>query len=129
MYGVEAQSGGLGGLAAQAPPDVYFPGALAIMPGYGGVSGGPGVTGTTLPNIGAVGMRVGDTPAAVSSAGNAVNVPPSMQHAHWSSIFDFHNSVAPWILLGILLLYGWLHASARVTGRAGPLRAGAEAVL
>jgi hypothetical protein len=129
VYGVEAQSGGLGGLAAQAPPDVYFPQAVGIH-NVAPIIGSPEYEGgTTAPTFGptintqlATGLM---QPGVVSGSGNAVRAPVvQMQHT-FSSIFDFHNSPAPWILLALLFLYGWLHASVRF--RAG--RASAAAVL
>ena len=53
----------------------------------------------------------------------------SQQQSSWSSVLDFHNSVAPWILLGILVLYGWLHASARARVSVGRANASAGVVL
>lgn len=111
---------GLGGLAAQAPPDLYF-GATLGLPSSGASPqiGGAGASSspTVLPytNIGdqvPSGLIGG---GAVSSDGTAVRIPVANQQPHWSSVLDFHNSTAPWILLGILVLYGWLHASARVS--------------
>ena len=63
---------------------------------------------------------------SVNSSGTAVTSPVSQTLGHWSSVLDFHNSTAPWILLGILLLYGWIHLSVRANaGR----RASAAVVL
>jgi hypothetical protein len=123
VYGVEAQATGVGGLASQAPPDVYFPEALAAA----GVNespliGSPPRTGVSMPytNIGdqqPSGLMAG----TASASGQAVRVPVSQQQPHWSAVLDFHSSVAPWILLAILVLYGWLHLSFRARG--GPARA------
>jgi hypothetical protein len=29
------------------------------------------------------------------------------------SLIDFHNSPLPWLIIGALILYGWLHLSVR----------------
>lgn len=117
MYGVEAQSSGGGGLAAQAPSDLYFGAALGIQNQASAVTGTPPTTGVNLPFSAAGEIQ---TPTAFGSSGPGMEptTPVSRQQPHWSSVFDFHNSVAPWILLGILVLYGWLHASVRA--KAGP---------
>lgn len=122
MYGVEAATSGAGGLAAQAPPDVYFPQALAIANVTGGIAGAPPDSGVALPYSAQGGVQ---TPTSFGGAMPAPVAPVSQQQSHWSSVLNFHGSPAPWILLGILILYGWLHASARV--KAGP--ASASAVL
>jgi hypothetical protein len=138
MYGVEAQGTGLGGLAAQAPAmDLYF--ASVVGQANAGVSpqiGGAGVTSglnAVLPytNVGdQTPQGLTGSPAGgegpVSGNGSAVRVPVSQQMQHWSSVLDFHNSTAPWILLGILVLYGWIHLS--VQANAGK-RVSASAVL
>jgi hypothetical protein len=125
VYGVESQTVGLGGVAAQAPPDIYFPQAIAISSGYSGIVGTPGPSGSSLPQ--------GVYPGAGLSEGMATSevaqTPLGQNQTSWTSIFDFHNSVAPWILLAVLILYGWLHISVRASGRAGPMRTGADAVL
>lgn len=113
MYGVEAQSSGGGGLAAQTPfADLYFPGAVGIHSGTAGQIGGPGPTasGNVLPST-----NLGDMLAMgrMNASGTAATTPVSQQQNHWSSVLDFHNSPAPWILIAILFLYGWLHLTAR----------------
>jgi hypothetical protein len=129
MYGVEAQSGGLGGLAAQAPPDVYFPQALGIA-NTQPVIASPQTDGTTAPFFGpTINSQQPSAlmaPAGAQSSTNAVRIPVSQMQSHWSSILDFHNSPGPWILIAILFLYGWLHLSVRAgAGR----RASASVVL
>jgi hypothetical protein len=132
MYGVEAQATGLGGLAAQAPRDLYFGGALGIASPDSGVVGTPPSGGVAMP-YSAQGATLGPTSfggGVVNASGTAVHTPVSQQHTSWSSVLDFHNSVAPWILIGILVLYGWLHASVRAKAGAGKrVGAGAEVVL
>jgi hypothetical protein len=131
MYGVEAQTVGLGGLAAQAPQDLYFGQALNAnnetpligSPPRGGAS-------VTLPyndtynNPPTALMTQSGSP--VNGSATAATVPASAQQPHWSAVFDFHNSVAPWILITLLVLVGWLHLSAKANaGR----RASAAVVL
>jgi hypothetical protein len=36
---------------------------------------------------------------------------------HWSEIFNFSGSPAPWILIGVLLVAGLLHLSANARGK------------
>lgn len=131
MYGVEAASTGLGGLAAQAPSDLYFGQALGIQNVQSPLAGAPPSTGVSLAFSGPndVGTPTAFSGAAVNASGSAVENPPTMQQSHWSSVLDFHNSVAPWILLAILVLYGWLHVSARTRLQAGRASAGAGVVL
>lgn len=128
MYGVEPQVTGLGGLAAQAPQDLYFGQALGIPNQDPQIAAPPGVN-TQLPFNSAINTQQPGSlmagPQGINLSGTAATVPVHMQSNHWSQVLDFHNSVAPWILLAILVLYGWLHASARVS--AG--RASASAVL
>jgi hypothetical protein len=120
MYGVEAATSGAGGLAAQAPPDVYFPQALGIANTQSAVSGTPPSSGVTVP-FSAQGEI--QTPTAFAGEMSPPATPVSQVHSSWSSVLDFHNSVAPWVLLGILVLYGWIHVSARAS--AGPAKAAA----
>ncbi|HMD60426.1 MAG TPA: hypothetical protein VKG78_03295 [Opitutaceae bacterium] len=113
MYGVEAQQTGLGGLAAQAPPDVYFPEALGITNTDVQIGSPPGVNeGVPFPGIN-LQLPGSAMPNQINGSGTAATVPVANQNSHWSSVLDFHNSVAPWILLAILILYGWIHLSVR----------------
>jgi hypothetical protein len=110
MYGVEAATG-LGGLAAQAPAgNVFLASALRIRPRGSALIGGPPQTGVLLPF-----SSIGDQTAlpVVSGTGQAVEVPAGRMLSDWRQILDFHNSPAPWILIGVLILYGWLHAGYR----------------
>jgi hypothetical protein len=110
MYGVEAATG-LGGLAAQAPAgNVFLAQALRIRPRGSALVGGPPQTGVLMPS-----STIGDQVAlpVVSGTGAAVEVPAGRMVNDWRQLLDFHNSPAPWILLGILILYGWLHAGYR----------------
>jgi hypothetical protein len=118
VYGVESASRGLGGLAAQAPAGDQFLGpAMAIRPRATPLVGGRSQTGLHLPYTGAINTQT--ALPVVSGQGSAVEVPPGRMMTSWRSVLDFHNSPAPWILLGMLLLYGWLHASVRASaGRA-----------
>lgn len=123
MYGYEAQDGAYGGLAAQAPvPDVYFPEALGINAGTSGLIGsaGPLAGGSTALPFTNLGDQLGTGQMAglgMNGSGTAATTSPGLQQPHWSAVLDFHNSPAPWILLGILLLYGWIHVSVRAGGK------------
>jgi hypothetical protein len=114
MYGLESGVSGLGGLAAQQPGgDRFLPAALAIRPRATPLIGGPSSSGVMLPYSG-IGDQVA-TPV-VSAGGTAVEVPPDrLADSGWRHLLDWHNSPAPWILLGLLLLYGWLHVSVRAS--------------
>jgi hypothetical protein len=50
-------------------------------------------------------------PVQVSWGGGAVEQPVSNQMSSWRQILDFHNSTAPWILIAVLLVYGYVHIS------------------
>lgn len=111
MYGIE-EATGLGGLAARAP--VYSgPGGAGIRSRSSGMIYSP-IRGS---GYSALPYGVGELPsgglAQVSGSGMSVERNPSHQLGHWREIMDWHNSPAPWILLGILLIYGWTHASYR----------------
>jgi hypothetical protein len=134
MYGVEAQTGGGGGgLAAQLPSqDLYFPQALGVSdPGIaqpGGMTSS-GVTGVAYTSLGrqiASGLM---HPEEANGDGTAATVPTKHMQKGWSTVLDFHNSPAPWILGLLLLLFGWLHVSVRAKGRAGRASVGGAAVL
>lgn len=114
MYGIEANTG-TGGLMAQLPfPDRYLPSAAGIAPGGGNLIGGYGYSagGGNLPYDAPLNSRVSLPPQ---------QAPAFAQKQGWQSVLDWHNSPAAWILLLILVLYGWLHISVR--GRAGRGRA------
>ncbi len=115
MYGVEAQSMGSGGLAAQAPyPDRYLASAVGISSARNLMGGiGYGVGGNTLPY---------SLPLQTDVALPVQQAPVGAQKQGWQSVLDWHNSPAAWILAAILLLYGWLHLSVRA--RAGHAHAG-----
>lgn len=118
MYGFEAQSVGDGGLAAKTPyQDLYFPQAASINSGSSGqiAGAGPASGGNRLPYTG-IGDQLASgsmTGLGMNGSGTAATTPVSQMQNHWSSVLDFHNSPAPWILIGILVLYGWLHLSVR----------------
>lgn len=121
MYGYEAQSAGDGGLAAKTPyADLYFPQAAGINSGTSGQIGGAGPTSNSPLPYTALGDQIGTGPMAglgMNGSGTAATTPVSQMQNHWSSVLDFHNSPAPWILAGILLLYGWIHVSVRAGGK------------
>lgn len=109
MYGYEAATG-LGGLAARAPANPYFAQALTIRDPGSMVVGEPATRG------GAPGMAVGSMGGQggiVSAGGGAVIQNPANQLGSWREILDWHNSPAPWILLLLLLVYGYVHVSYR----------------
>jgi hypothetical protein len=126
VYGVEPQQSGVGGLAAQAPPDVYFPQALGIS-NTQPIIASPQIDGTTAPFFGP--SINAQQPSSLMStggpaaSGQSVRIPVSQMQSHWSSILDFHNSPGPWFLIALLVLYGWLHVSVRA--RAGRRVSGA----
>jgi hypothetical protein len=110
MYGFEAASRGLGGLAATAPAGYAgLPRTLMIRPRGSALIGGPPQTGVLLPATG-----IGDSPPALPvNSTTSVDVPAGRMLPDWRQAFDFHNSPAPWILVAILVLYGWLHVGHR----------------
>lgn len=116
MYGFEAATG-LGGLAAQAPANPYFARALSIR------DPGSMVIGSQEFRGGAPGMTTGSMGGfggMVSAGGGAVTTNPAHQLGSWREIFDWHNSPAPWVLLLLLIGYGYVHISyARGRVRAG----------
>jgi hypothetical protein len=123
MYGVEASSSGGGGLAAQAPVYPYLGADMAIAPNTTPLVGGRSQSGAVV--FGSVGNQVAGKPM-VSPGGGAVEQPTGTMMSSWRQVLDWHNSPAPWILLLILVLYGWLHVSVHASaGR----RAQASAVL
>jgi hypothetical protein len=118
MYGFEAQSSGSGGLAATTPyQDLYFPQSAAINSGTSGQIGSAGpLSGGNVLSYTGIGDQLPTGPMTglgMNSSGTAATVPVSQLQNHWSSVLDFHNSPAPWILIGILVLYGWLHLTVR----------------
>lgn len=109
MYGYEAATG-LGGLAAQAPPNPRMAGALLIRsPGSmlaGDASSGGG---SPLP-YDLSGNPLG---GLVSATGTGVTQPQSTQLGNWREILDPHNSPAVWVLILLLIAYGYVHVSYR----------------
>jgi hypothetical protein len=105
MYGLEAGVTGLGGLAATAPAGyTSLPRTLAIRPRGSALIGGPPQTGVLMAASG-----IGDQAALPITTPSSVEVPAGRMLPDWRQAFDFHNSPAPWILIAILVLYGWLH--------------------
>jgi protein-S-isoprenylcysteine O-methyltransferase Ste14 len=58
---------------------------------------------------------IGDSAAGAAHqlTPSSVEVPAGRMLPDWRQAFDFHNSPAPWILIAILVLYGWLHVGHR----------------
>lgn len=117
MYGIE-EGTGLGGLAAQAPGgNIYAGRALGIRSVMGGVRGGPIIGGpSVLPQSFGQAGGAGGHGIQVSGSGTAVERPAGQQIGSWREILDFHNSPAPWVLIAILIIYAWTHASYRARG-------------
>jgi hypothetical protein len=116
VYGVEAGTTGLGGLQATAPAGYAQLGrALMIRPGGSALIGGPPQNGTVIAASG-IGDQTATLPI-VSRDGSKVERDPSLQLDGWRSITDFHNSPAPWILIGILIFYTWSHLAHGRRGR------------
>jgi hypothetical protein len=103
-YGVEENTTGKGGLAAQAPPDLYYGQALGIVNTDPQIGQQRNAAGVQLPSL-----TLGGSIAAPSLT--SIATPAAQQQPHWSSVLDFHGSVAPWILIALLVLVGWLHVS------------------
>jgi hypothetical protein len=118
MYGVEAATG-LGGLAAQAPGgNQFLPQALRISSVRSGMIGGPVVGGSSvLPQSFNAPAGSGFGPQ-ISSDGTSVEQSPGLSLGSWRDVLDWHNSAAPWVLVGILIIYGWTHVSFRARGAA-----------
>ena len=115
MYGIEATTG-LGGLAATAPAGyAALSRTLAIRPMASALAGGPPQSGTVLPADGPVNTQT--ALPIVSAGGSSVEHDPGLIVDDWRQILDWHNSPAPWILAGILLLYTWQHVSVRASRR------------
>lgn len=116
MYGIE-ESTGLGGLAAQAPGGNQFLASAMRIQALTSGAKGAGILGATPSNPGAY-VASGGGPQ-VAPGGSAVELPVSQQTGNtWRDILNFHNSPAPWILIAILLIYGWTHVSYRARGTA-----------
>jgi hypothetical protein len=50
---------------------------------------------------------------ATTGSGEPIVSAAKASRGHWSEIFNFHGSPAPWVLIGILLAAGLLHLSAQ----------------
>lgn len=108
MYGVEEQSG-LGGLGARTTAGSSFFGANSrAMNRSAPLVGGPDQSGVAIPSRG-LGTMV--ALPQVSSSGMQVEAPAAQLLQNWRAVLDFHNSPAPWILIGLLAIYGWTHLS------------------
>lgn len=115
MYGLEATTG-LGGLAATAPAGYIGLGrTLSIHPTASALVGGPPQSGVMLPTSAATNPMT--ALPVVSGDGSAVSHPAHQMVSSWRQILDWHNSPAPWILVAILTLYAWQHASVRASRR------------
>lgn len=109
MYGVEEQTG-LGGLAARAPAYPRAGSGLMIRsPGAMIIGDTTAPDGQVLPYQ----LGRGALGGPVSLSGSAVTHDPSTQLGSWREILDWHNSPAPWVLLLMLAVYGYVHVSYR----------------
>jgi hypothetical protein len=109
MYGYEAATG-LGGLMAQAPTNPYMGRALTIRAPGSMVIGDQSIPdGQVLPYQLSRGPSGG--PVSISAGGGAVTQNPANQLGSWREILDWHNSPAPWVLLLLLFVYGYVHVS------------------
>lgn len=105
---------GLAALASTPPAgDIYFPSELATPAGAmtGFAAGSP----------------------VVNSANTAGIMGPAVQTVHqatggpagsWREVLNFHGSAAPWVLIGILLVFGLMQLEAK--GRVGRAKASLE---
>lgn len=123
MYGIEEASGGKGGLAAQAPAgNIYLGRTLGIVPTASALVSGAPQNGSVLPNNAPINDQVA-LPVVNADGSIQPTQHPSTLVNNWRQVLDFHNSPTPWILIGILVLYGWVHASVRA-GRVASVRVG-----
>lgn len=115
MYGYEEVQG-LGGLAAQAS-NPSLAGLVIRSPGSMVIGDQAFRGGAPAMSVGAMGGMGG--PIAISLDGSAVTTNPANQVSSWRQILDWHNSPAPWILLLLLLVYGWSHVAYKRGRRTG----------
>lgn len=52
-----------------------------------------------------------------TGSGEAIPMASEAAKGHWTEVFNFHGSPAPWILFGILIVAGLLHVSAGAKGK------------
>jgi hypothetical protein len=100
---------------ASIPPagNLYFAADVALAAPTQRLVSGPGhvqQTDLTPPALMFGGVNA-QGEAVVHSADNATG------RGHWSEIFNFSGSPAPWILIGVLLVAGLLHLSANARGK------------
>jgi len=101
-------------VAPNAEGNLYFAQDLAVAAKLHGspIIGMPGtnygqVMDTSVPSLIFAGPAMTGSGEAIVSAANQTG-----GSGHWSEIFNFHGSPAPWVLMGILLAAGLLHLSA-----------------
>jgi hypothetical protein len=117
-YGVTHDPGGL-----MAPADVPYAGAsewerLTGVTAMSPLVGGPGLTGSGMPyNVDGARSRIVSNDAATVDPmhGPGVDVLDT-----WRDVFNFRGSPVPWLLIGILIIVGFMHL--RVEARAGRAR-------
>ncbi len=94
-------------VAARNPGRVA-PGSYAVNQGTHSVAG----------NLGRAPLMFG-AGTATTGKGEPIVHAANSSRGHWSEVFNFHGSPAPWILIGLLLVAGFLHLSAHTNARVG----------
>jgi hypothetical protein len=118
MYGINQDSGGVA-----VPADVQMAGvgAWEQMTGVSAMSplvGGPGMNGGSLPyNVDGARSRIVSNDAATV---DPVLGPGANMLDDWRDVLNFRGSPVPWLLLGTLVIVGFMHL--RVEARAGKAR-------
>jgi H+/gluconate symporter-like permease len=64
------------------------------------------------PNVATAPLMFG-TGTATTNAGETIVSAANSSKGHWSEVFNFHGSPAPWLLIGLLLAAGILHLEAQ----------------
>lgn len=117
-YGVNQDPGGLASPADVAGAGV---GAWEQMTGVSAMSplvGGPGMNGSALPyNVDGARSRIVSNDSATT---DPVMGPGASLLDDWRDVFNFKGSPVPWLLIGSLIIVGFMHL--RVQARAGKAR-------
>jgi hypothetical protein len=101
-------------------PSLYFgvdSAVIARSPGEN-ILGGKGPSYGQQLDLHAPTLMFGHGQATTGSGEPIVNAAVASS-GHWSEITNFHGSPAPWILIGILLVAGILHLSAKGSASVG----------
>lgn len=100
-------------VAAMSPPGTLYFQQAVPDPGQiiqGGGRSAP--TGAQSMDVTPPKLMFGEGTAYTASGEAIVQAANNGGRGHWSEILNFHGSPAPWILIGLLLVAGILHASA-----------------